>query len=102
MELDDFRKLAMEKVRPILSQLTAISKDSRFSDERAAAFELMRRARVRAGDECACGHACIADAKLSYHESIDYSSPVSVITETGRRIVVHIDEIHRGAAKYPS
>ncbi len=98
----DFRKLGMEKVRPLIVKLTAISKESRSSEERAAAFELVRRARARAADECDCDHACITDTKLSYHDSTDYSSPVTVLTETGRRIVVHIDEQHRGAANYPS
>jgi len=102
VENPDYRKLAMEKVRPLIMQLSAISKESRQSDERGAAFELVQRARVRAADECACDHVCIQDTKLSYHESTDYSSPVSILTESGQRIVVHIDSQHRGAAKYPS
>ncbi len=104
MDNPDFQKLAMEKIRPLLTKLIAISKESKSSDERAAAFELVRLARARAADECACDEVCIQNTKLSYHDEMDYSSPVSILTESGQRIAVHIDKQHKRSksSQYPS
>jgi hypothetical protein len=92
----------MEDIRPVIMQLEGIARNSENSQERAQAFELVQIARVRSADECLCSDMCIQDTEQSYHDSVDRASPVSVLTEDGRRIVVHIDEPARGAAKYPS
>ena len=97
-----FTREALELARPELSKLLHMRTRGKTPASRQGATMAYSQAVQRIKAECRCDDNCQHSLAHTHHDTVEFDSPVEVLTASGKRISVPVTRRHEGTHDYPS